>query len=627
MKFDIEEELKKLPNSPGVYIMHDKNDKIIYVGKAINLKRRVTSYFRKTNKTQRILNMVALIDHFEYIICSNEAEALVLECNIIKKNMPKYNVLLKDGKTYPYIKINVKADYPEVYFTRKVLNDGARYFGPYPNSGAASEVVKFIKEKFKIRQCKSFKYKDRPCMNYQIKKCLAPCMGYISKEDYKEKINQIIAILEGKTSDVKKDLEKGMKEASEKLDFEKAAQYRDELNALDALSQRQKVSNISENDIDVIGLARNDDGSKICVQIFYIRNSKMVGRDNFFFNDMADEEDKDIISEFIKQYYTGRTSYPNKIMIRDDIEDRELLENWLTSNTTRKVTIKVPQKGEKVKLVEMAESNAKLTLTNLEKANNNLMLEMKQKLNLEKMPRRIEAYDISNISGEYQVASMVVMINGIIKKNMARRFKVKTVAGQDDPRSMEEVVTRRLRHSVRETQVDEKMLEKLADDIKSKYFDESGFGGLPDVILADGGITQIHAIEKAINNIRKESGAHLDIKVFGMVKNDKHQTRALMDNSRNEYEISEELFNLITRFQDEVHETAISYHKKLRNKSMTKSILDNIQGIGDVKKKELLNTFGSVEKIAEAKVEDLVKVKGITKDLAKVILDTLNKGE
>ena len=339
---------------------------------------------------------------------------------------------------------------------------------------------------------------------------------------------------------------------------------------------------------------------------------------------MQDESNSEIISEFIKQYYTSKTSFPNKIMIRDDFEDRELMEEVLTSQSSRKVIIKVPQKGEKAKLVDMAENNAKLTLENQEKANNNLMLEMKQKLDLEKLPRRIEAYDISNISGEYQVASMVVMINGIIKKNMSRRFKVKTVIGQDDPRSMEEVVTRRLRHSVRNSQIDEKVFDRLADETKEKYFDDKGFGGLPDIILADGGITQIRAIEKAIKNIATESGANLEIRVFGMVKNDKHQTRALMKEDRSEVEISEELFKLITRFQDEVHNTAIGYHKKLRNKSMTKSVLDEIKGIGDSKKKELLANFDSIDEIANASIEELTKVHGINENLAKEILNSLN---
>ena len=601
--FNIEEELKKLPNKPGVYIMHDKNDKIIYVGKAISLKRRVTSYFRKTKKTQRILNMVALIDHFEYIVCDNEAEALVLECNLIKKNMPKFNVLLKDDKTYPYIKINVKADFPDVYMTRRVLNDGAKYFGPYPNSGAAKEMCEFIKSKFKIRQCKSFKYKDRPCLNYHIKRCSAPCQGYISKEDYHKQINQIISILDGKTDGVRKELEQSMKEASEKMDYEKAAELRDQINAIDRISQRQKVSNISENDIDVIGLYKDE--YEICIEIFYIRNSKMVGRDNFFLKGLNDEDDKEIISDFIKQYYIGRSFFPNKIMIKEDIEDRELLEIWLTQMAERKVEIKVPQKGEKLRLVEMAENNAEITLKNKQKSNQHIIVEMKDALKLDKLPRKIECFDISNISGTYMVAGMCVMIDGIIKKNLSRRFKIKTVFEQDDPRCMREVVERRLRHSIDK--------------------EDDGFGKLPDLIFADGGITQIRAILTAIHNVEKESGKQLGIRVFGMVKNDKHRTRALIDENRNEIQVSDEIFNLITQFQDTVHDTAIGYHKFLRDKSMSKSALDDIKGVGTTKKALLLKKFGSVQKIKEATVEEISKVKGINDELAQKIKDELNE--
>ena len=601
--FNIEEELKKLPNKPGVYIMHDKNDKIIYVGKAVNLKRRVTSYFRKTKKTQRILNMVALIDHFEYIVCDNEAEALVLECNLIKKNMPKFNVLLKDDKTYPYIKINVKADFPDVYMTRRVLNDGAKYFGPYPNSGAAKEMCEFIKSKFKIRQCKSFKYKDRPCLNYHIKRCSAPCQGYISKEDYHKQINQIISILDGKTDGVRKELEQSMKEASEKMDYEKAAELRDQINAIDRISQRQKVSNISENDIDVIGLYKDE--YEICIEIFYIRNSKMVGRDNFFLKGLNDEDDKEIISDFIKQYYMGRSFFPNKIMIKEDIEDRELLEIWLTQMAERKVEIKVPQKGEKLRLVEMAENNAEITLKNKQKSNQHIIVEMKDALKLDKLPRKIECFDISNISGTYMVAGMCVMIDGIIKKNLSRRFKIKTVFEQDDPRCMREVVERRLRHSIDK--------------------EDDGFGKLPDLIFADGGITQIRAILTAIHNVEKESGKQLGIRVFGMVKNDKHRTRALIDENRNEIQVSDEIFNLITQFQDTVHDTAIGYHKFLRDKSMSKSALDDIKGVGTTKKALLLKKFGSVQKIKEATVEEISKVKGINDELAQKIKDELNE--
>ena len=631
--FNIEEELKKLPKKPGVYIMHDKDDKIIYVGKAISLKRRVTSYFRKTRKTVRIQNMVKLIDHFEYIVCDNEQEALILECNLIKKNMPKFNVLLKDDKTYPYIKINVKDDYPNVYFTRRKLNDGARYFGPYASSTATKEMIEFIKTKFKIRQCRTFKYKDRACLNYHIKKCSGPCMGYISKEEYRKRINQIISILDGKVDEVEKELKNAMNEASTKMEYEKAALYRDELLAVESISQKQKVSNISENDIDVIGIARSE--QEICIEIFYVRNSKMIGRDNYFFKVLNDEDDSDIIEEFIEQYYNGKQFFPSKIMIRNDFEDRALVEEWLAKMADKKVEIKVPQKGEKVRLVEMAENNAKITLDNKEKPNKNVIVDLKDTLNLKHLPHRIESFDISNISGEYMVAGMCVMIDGNIKRNLSRRFKIKTVYGQDDPKSMEEVITRRLRHSIDLERLEENehltitkntndKIEKLPSEIKEKYEEGKGFGTLPDLIFADGGITQIRATKKAIQNIENEIGVILNIYVYGMVKNDKHQTRALMDENRNEIEVSEQIFNLITNFQNEVHNTAIGYHKYLRDKSMSKSELDEIKGIGKAKKVELLKTFGDVEKIKNASIEELTQVKGINEKLAEEIKEELN---
>ena len=436
--FNLEEELKKLPNKPGVYIMHDKNGKIIYVGKAISLKNRVRQYFRKNNKTKRIENMVALADYFEYIVTDNEAEALILECNLIKKNMPKFNVLLKDDKTYPYIKINIKSDYPDIYITRRILNDGARYFGPYASSGSAKEMVNFIKEKFKIRQCRSFKYKDRPCLNYHIKKCLAPCMGFVSKEEYRKQINEIISILEGKTEKLEKQLENEMIEASTKREYEKAAYLRDKRIAIERISERQKVSNISENDIDVIGIARNE--MEVCIEIFFVRGSKMIGREHFFMQELNDESDCEILSNFIKQFYLNRPVLPNKIMIKEDIEDKEILEYLLTKQVDRKVEIKSPQKGEKLRLIEMAEKNAKVTLENKEKDKYSILNELKQVLKLESMPRKIECYDISNLSGTFVVAGMCVMQDGIIKKNLSRRFKIKTVIGQDDPRCMKEVI-------------------------------------------------------------------------------------------------------------------------------------------------------------------------------------------
>ena len=616
--FDIEEELKKLPKKPGVYIMHDKYDKIIYVGKAVVLRNRVRQYFRKNKKTKRIQNMVSLVDHFEYIVCDNEAEALILECNLIKKNMPKFNVLLKDDKTYPYIKVNVKSDYPDLYITRRILNDGARYFGPYANSGSAKEMIEFIKSRYKIRQCRSFKYKDRPCLNYHIKKCMAPCMGYVSKEEYRKQINQIISILEGKTDELIKQLQKEMQEASKNMEYEKAQDLRDKIYAIERISQKQKVSNISENDIDVIGLARKDE--ETCIEMFYVRNSKMIGRDHYIFKGLEDEEDSEIISSFIKQYYMGRKILPNKIMIKEEIEDKNAIEMLLTEQAGRKVEIKTPQKGEKLKFVEMAENNALITLNNREKEKYNILAELKEVLHLEKLPRKIECYDISNLSGTNMVAGMCVMLDGKIKKNMSRRFRIKDVIGQDDPKCMEEVVTRRLRHSV-------PILNEDKND---------GFGDLPDVIFADGGITQIKATEKAIENVNneirikaKQKGIELtqkdmvNITVFGMVKNDKHQTRALMNNKREELEISQTLLNTITMFQDAVHDTAIGYHKKLRDEEVTKSALDNIKGIGVVKKVELLKKFGSVEKIKQASVEEIAQLKGINLELAQKIKDEL----
>ena len=607
--FDIEKELKKLPKKPGVYIMHDKDDRIIYVGKAISLKNRVTQYFRKNKKTKRIQNMVSLIDHFEYIVVDNEQEALILECNLIKKNRPKFNVLLKDDKTYPYIKINMQDDYPNIYITRRILNDGAKYFGPYASSSSAKEMVDFIKEKFKIRQCKKFKYQDRPCLNYHIKKCLAPCQGYVSKEEYRKQIDEIIMLLEGKTEKIVKQLKQDMQEESNKMNFEKAAYIRDKILAIDRVSEKQKVSNINENDIDVIGFAKNE--FEVCIEIFFVRKSKMIGREHYFFQNMQDETEAQIISEFVKQYYVGREILPNKIMLREEIEDKEVIEKWLTENAKRKVEIKTPQKGEKLRLVEMAERNAKITLDNKNKEKYNALSELKEVLKLDKLPRKIETFDISNLSGTNMVAGMCVMQDGVIKKNLSRTFKIKTVYSQDDPGCTKEVVTRRLRHSIKD--------------------DEKGpFGKLPDAIFADGGITQIRAIKEAINDVKEEISTKKaqyveklnQIVVFGMVKNDKHQTRALINENRKEMKISQDLMNLITLFQDTVHDTAIGYHKKLRNKEITHSELDEIEGIGPAKKKLLLKTFGSVEKIKNASIEKLTKVKGINEELAKKIKDS-----
>ncbi len=596
--FDIETELKKLPEKSGVYIMKDINDNIIYVGKAISLKRRVKQYFRKNNKTKRIENMVSLVDHFEYIVTDNEAEALILECNLIKENRPKFNVLLKDDKMYPYIRIDIKSDYPSVYITRNLQKDGARYFGPYANPGAAREMLNFIKEKFKIRQCKNFKSKDRACLNYHIGRCLAPCMKYVSKEEYKKQIEQIVMLLEGKTGVILKEIEKDMIEASKKLDYEKAAELRDRKLAIERVNEKQKVSNISENNIDVIGVYKND--ISVCIEIFFVRSSRMIDRQHYFLGELKDMEISEIISGFIKQYYIEKPDIPNRIMIQENIEDKESIEKWLESKIKRKVEIKTPQKGEKQRFVEMAIRNAKITLENKSKAKMEILTELKSVLSLDKLPRKIETFDISNISGEYIVAGMCVAEDGIIKRNLSRRFKIKTVIGQDDPKCTEEVVTRRLKHSLENP--------------------KGGFGKLPDLILADGGITQIRAIKRAL----KKYDLQEKILVFGMVKDDTHSTRALINENRKEYEISENLFLFITNFQNEVHNTAIEYHRKLREKDINKSELDSINGIGQKKKELLLKEFKTIDNIREADVNDLLKVKGITFDLAKKIKDKIN---
>ena len=593
--FDIEEELKKLPENPGVYIMKDKHDNVIYVGKAVVLKNRVRQYFRKNNKTARIEKMVSLIDHFEYIVVGSEDEALILECNLIKKFRPKFNVLLKDDKTYPYIKIDGTSDYPSVFMTRRIQNDGAKYFGPYPNVSAAKEMVSFIKEKFQIRQCKNFRNQDRACLNYHIKKCLAPCMKFVSKEEYKKQIDQITMLLDGKIDTIIKSLTKEMEAFSEKLEFEKAAAIRDRILAIERISEKQKVSNISENNIDVIGVFKNE--VTVCIEIFFVRNSKMIGREHYFFDELKDMEEAEIVSGFIKQYYMDRKDFPSKIMLRYDLEEKEVLEKWLSEKGNRKVELKSPQRGEKLRFVEMAELNSRITLENKVKDKTDILIELRDTLELDEIPFKIESFDISNISGSFIVAGMCVAQNGVIKRNLSRRFKIKTVYDQDDPRCVKEVVTRRIKHSLEDP--------------------KGGFGSIPDLILADGGITQIRAIKEALDEV----GVY--IPVYGMVKNDKHQTRALVDEDKNEYRISESLFNFITNLQDEVHKTAIEYHRKVRDKEMTKSKLDYIEGIGEKKRTELLKTFGSVKKIKEASLDELQKVKGLSKELAEKLKNEL----
>lgn len=594
--FNIKEELKKLPETPGVYIMKDKDDQILYIGKAISLKRRVNQYFIKTNKTARIEKMVSLIDHFEYVITDNEVEALLLECNLIKKHKPKYNVLLKDDKTYPYIKIDMSTDYPNIYITRSLKNDGGKYFGPYANAYAAKEMLSFIREKFQIRQCRTLKVQKRPCINYEIKKCLGPCVpGKVSKEEYSRVIDQIIMLLEGKTSEIIKALEQEMQNNAESKEYEKAAIARDKIKAIKKISEKQKMSNLNENSIDVIGLYKNELAT--CIEVFFIRNSKMIGREHFFIEDIEEDDIKEILSSFIKQYYINKIDIPNKIMIQERIQDEEAIAEMLKLKYKKHVEFKTPQKGEKLRFIELAINNAKLTLNNRANNREQVLLEFQKCLKLDKLPRKIESYDISNLHGEYIVAGMVVAKDGVINRKLSRRFKIKTVFSQDDPKCMEEVVSRRIKHSI--------------DGDKA-------FGELPDIIFADGGITQVRAIKRAAekNNVQ--------IKIFGMVKDDKHRTKKLIDENKSEIELSNTAMNFITNLQDEVHKTAIEYNRKLREKEITKSSLDKIKGIGSLRKQELLKTFGSTEKIRNADIHELTKIKGITEEIARNIKKELD---
>lgn len=598
--FNIPEELKKLPEKPGVYIMKDKEDNILYVGKAVVLKNRVRQYFQKMNKTERIKKMVSQIDHFEYIVVDSEMEALILECNLIKLHRPKYNVLLKDDKMYPYIKVALNEAYPTLRITRKKLNDGAKYYGPYTNAFAAKETVDYLNKIYKLKQCRKI-FKDgkieTPCLNYHIKKCMGICMGNISKEEYRRIISQVMAVLDGKADELLKQMKDEMMESSKNMNYEKAAEIRDKIGSIQNLIQKQKIDNITENDLDVIGIVKHLDRASI--EVFNIRNSRMINGENFLLKDVGEESEEELVATFIKQYYIG-DNVPSKIMFKQELPEQDLIKEWLLRISGRKsIEFKIPKKGEKLKLIEMAEQNATIAIKNKTDAieNENILLMLKEVLDLEKLPKRIESYDISNISGTDMVAGMIVFENGKPKRNEYRRLKIKTVEGQNDYACMKEVLTRRLKYLV------DKTLEK------------NPFGPNPDLILMDGGITQIRAAREIIDNFG------LDIMVYGMVKNDKHRTRALMDENGNEISIADkpELFNFITFLQDEVHDTAIEYHRKIREKNIRKSELDKIEGIGEKKKRALLVHFKSIEKIKNASIEELCQVDGISEKIAENI--------
>ncbi|HFG9714493.1 excinuclease ABC subunit UvrC [Clostridioides difficile] len=603
--FDIQEHLKKLPSEPGVYLMKDKYDHIIYVGKAISLKNRVRQYFQSSkNHTSKVKSMVKNIYKFEYIITDSELEALILECNLIKRYRPKYNVVLRDDKTYPYIKVTTNEDYPRILKVRRVLKDKAKYFGPYTNITAVNDTLELISSTYPIRSCKididkAIKNKTRPCLNLHINKCLGPCTGNVSKEEYGKMIEEIIMCLSGKEEKLMELLKEKMNESSMNFRFEEAAVYRDKIKSLEEMIQKQKIdATVSDLNQDVVAMARAH--NEACVQVFFIRNGKIVGREHFILEGVMDSPRASILSSFVKQFYNEQEYIPKELIIEDEIEDSSILEEWLSSKKGQKVTIRVPQKGEKKSLVEIVRKNAveyleKFSDMNKRKYEKSIgaLEELKQILNLEKLPIRIEAYDISNIQGVDSIGSMVVYTNAKKDKKEYRRYKIKTVIGPNDYDSMAEIVDRRLKH-----------------------------GNLPDLILLDGGKGQVSAVKKVLelNDV--------DIPLWGMYKDDKHRTKGLICKEKEiELDKTTNLYRFIASIQEEVHNYAITYHRSLRNKALTKSILDDIQGIGEKRKKSLLNHFKDVDAIKKATMEELLEVDGMNKSIADNVYNFFRKEE
>lgn len=603
--FDIEEELKKLPAKPGVYIMHDRFDNIIYVGKAISLKNRVRQYFQSSrNHSPKIVQMVSHIEYFEYIITDSELEALVLECNLIKEHRPKYNTMLKDDKSYPFIKVTLGEAYPRVLFARNMKHGAGKYYGPYTSAGAVKDTIELLCKLYKVRTCNRNLPKDigkeRPCLNYHIGQCNAPCQGYISKEDYKKSIDNVCEFLNGNYSMIMNRLEEQMLEASQKLEFEEAARYRDLLNSVKQVAQKQKITADDTMDRDVIACA--SDGQDAVVQVFFIRTGKLLGRDHFHMRVADGDTRSDILSEFMKQYYGGTPYIPNVVMLQEEIEDSELLSEWLSKIKKKRVTIITPKKGDKEKLVELAYKNAQMVLIQdsekIKREERRTIGAMKEITDLLHLPylRRAEAYDISNTNGIESVGSMVVFEDGKPKKHDYRKFKIKTVKGPDDYKSMREVLTRRFTRGMRE----QEGLEK-----------QSGFLVYPDIILMDGGRGQVNVAL----DVLKELG--ISIPVCGMVKDDNHNTRGLYyNNIEVPIDRHSEGFKLITRIQDEAHRFAIEYHRSLRSKAQVNSVLDGIEGIGPVRRKALMKHFLDIDKIRNASVEQLMETEGITENVA-----------
>ncbi|GKX30380.1 UvrABC system protein C [Vallitalea longa] len=615
--FDIEEELKKLPMKPGVYLMKDIYGNIIYVGKAIKLRNRVRQYFRKsTNHSSKIKKMVTMIKSFEYIVTDSELEALILECNLIKKHRPKYNTLLKDDKSYPYIKVTVNEKYPRIIYARKLKKDKAKYFGPYTNVKGAKDTIEVITKIWKIRTCNKNLPKEigksRPCLNYHINKCHAPCQDYINEQEYRKLIAEILEFLNGKYDKVINILKDKMEKAAEELDFEKAAEYRDHMASVNSIACKQKIINASMEDQDVIAFAKAHD--EALVQVYFVRNGKLIGREHFHLDGVEELHRRQVMTEFVKQFYSGTPFIPKEIILQEDIDEANIINAWLSSKKGQKVYIKVPQKGEKHKLVELAANNALLTFEQFgekmrkeDMRTKGAVKEIVDILGIDDEVKRLEAYDISNIHGFESVGSMVVFEDGKPKRSDYRKFRIKSVKGPDDYKSMEEVLTRRFTHALEEQK---EMLIKKQDLSLGK------FTRLPNLILMDGGKGQVNIALKVLDAMG------LSIPVCGMVKDDKHRTRGIFYNNI-EYNIDKdsEGFKLITRIQDEAHRFAIEYHRKLRSKNAIQSILDDIEGIGPKRRVNLIKYFGSVEKIKETTVDELEKVEGINRKVAQTIYD------
>lgn len=595
--FNIEEELKKLPSKPGVYLMHDDKDAIIYVGKAISLKNRVRQYFQSSrNKGVKIEQMVTHIARFEYIITDSELEALVLECNLIKEHRPKYNTMLMDDKTYPFIKVTVQEDFPRVLFARQMYKDKAKYYGPYTSAGAVKDTIDLIHKLYGIRTCNKqlpkMQGKERPCLNYHIHQCPAPCQGYISKEEYAKSVKKVLTFLNGDYTPILKELEEKMLAASEEMEFEKAIEYRELLNSVTKIAQKQKITSSDMEDKDVI--AMSVDQHDAVVQVFFIRDGRLIGRDHFCLRIANGDSRPDVLSAFIKQFYAGTPYIPREIMLQYEIEDAALIEEWLSGRKGQKVHIQVPKKGQKEKLVELAKKNADMVLMQdrerIRREEGRTIGAMKEIANLLDLPKleRVEAYDISNISGFQTVGSMVVFEKGRPKRSDYRKFRIRGVQGADDYASMEEVLTRRLSH----------------------------YENYPDLIMMDGGRGQVNIALKVMQQL------NIEVPVCGMVKDDKHRTRGIyFHNVELPIDRDSEGFRLVTRIQDEAHRFAIEYHRSLRSREQVHSVLDDIPGIGPARRKALMKSFRTLEDIKSATEEELSEVEGMNIRAARQVFE------